>query len=280
MKTILIILFTCFITLILVAPFSFLKPEKIVKEVVNTQQVASKHKAKPEQPLHNVILPNFASIVDVKEKKRQFFGFLKPAVKQANLDILANRKKLLHIEAKFGMEEEIFDSELMFLKALTRLYKIKNADTPFQQITALLTRVDKVPLELVLIQAANESAWGTSRFARIGLNFFGLWCYKKGCGLVPNARNNNAKHEVAAFQSVDSAVKAYLHNINTHYAYEMFRSIRGQLRSQEQPLLPEVLATGLIPYSERGAEYVVDLLNMLRHNKRYFVAETLPVSAI
>ena len=42
------------------------------------------------------------------------------------------------------------------------------------------------------MQAANESAWGTSRFARIGLNFFGQWCYSKGCGMVPKRRNTGA----------------------------------------------------------------------------------------
>ncbi len=138
-----------------------------------------------------------------------------------------------------------------------------------QQVQKLLRRIDIVPTELVLVQAANESAWGTSRFARIGLNFFGLWCYKKGCGMVPNARDEDGKHEVAAFQSIDTAVEKYLYNINSHYAYDVFRTIRAQLRAHQQPLKPEILATGLLPYSERGADYVSDIIDMLRHNARY-----------
>jgi Bax protein len=127
-----------------------------------------------------------------------------------------------------------------------------------------------VPVPLVLVQAANESAWGTSRFARIGLNYFGIWCYRKGCGMVPNGRTVGAIHEVAAFQSVDKAVASYFKNINTHNAYMIFRTIRAQLRAQNQPLIPKVLATGLIPYSERGVDYVIDINTMLRQNQAFF----------
>jgi Bax protein len=120
------------------------------------------------------------------------------------------------------------------------------------------------------VQAANESAWGTSRFARIGLNFFGVWCYRKGCGMVPGSRNTGAKHEVAAYSSISLGVARYLHNINTNGAYTVFRSIRGQLRDQNQPLAPEILATGLIRYSQRGIDYVLELTDMIRHNQHYF----------
>ncbi|WP_352256125.1 glucosaminidase domain-containing protein, partial [Pseudoalteromonas sp. 19-MNA-CIBAN-0066] len=61
---------------------------------------------------------------------------------------------------------------------------LKSYDLPTTVDTLILTqalrRVDIIPKELALMQAANESAWGTSRFARIGLNFFGQWCYTKG----------------------------------------------------------------------------------------------------
>jgi Bax protein len=137
------------------------------------------------------------------------------------------------------------------------------------QLIELLSRIDQVPHSLVLVQAANESAWGTSRFARIGLNFFGIWCYREGCGMVPNGRTLGAKHEVQAFKTVDAAVARYLNNINTNKAYRVFRTIRSQLRTQQQPLSAEVLATGLLPYSQRGSDYVVELTNMIRHNRPY-----------
>lgn len=91
--------------------------------------------------------------------------------------------------------------------------------------------------------------------------------------MVPNSRNDGANHEVKAFSNLDGAVKHYLHNINTNGAYAMFRTIRQQLREQEQPLIPEILATGLLPYSERGTDYVLELTQMLRHNQQYLVQQ-------
>ncbi len=47
-------------------------------------------------------------------------------------------------------------------------------------VAQLLRRVDVIPVSLVLAQAANESVWGTSRFAVDGNNLFGQWCYEEG----------------------------------------------------------------------------------------------------
>lgn len=254
----------------IVAPFTFLKPvytpvkppEPKVVEVVKPKPV--------EQPLHNVQLPDFGAIPDVKEKKRQFFAFIRPSIEDENARLRNLRAKLLDIQAQIMLEEELSDQDLLWLGNLAKQYRLAKNLTPFQQMDQLVARVDEIPTALVLVQAANESAWGTSRFARIGLNFFGIWCYRKGCGMVPRARNSGANHEVEAFKSVDAAVKRYLHNINTNNAYILFRSIRRQLREQDQALLPEILATGLVPYSERGADYVLELTDMLRHNRAYF----------
>ena len=248
--------------LALLAPFTFLPP-------LSNEGLDKKDKTVAEKPLHSVKLPQFSKIKDVKLKKTKFFNFLKPAIIQANQNLLSVRKKIQVIEEKLGLDETLSDDDIQFLTQKIKKYRIKGDLTYFQQVEKLLKRIDIVPTELVLVQAANESAWGTSRFARIGLNFFGLWCYQKGCGMVPNARDQDGKHEVAAFQSIDVAVEKYLYNINSHYAYVVFRTIRQQLRAQGQPLKPEILATGLLPYSERGADYVSDILDMLRHNARY-----------
>lgn len=256
----------------LVAPFTFMKPKhKLPPLVVEVEIVPPVVKEKViEQPLHNVDLPDFASIGDVKTKKRQFFHFIYPAIAKENSRIFVLRAEVeAMIEALF-LEENLLDDQQALLNSLIKKYKVSKKYSPLQQLNELLLRIDIVPIELVLVQAANESAWGTSRFARIGLNFFGMWCYKKGCGMVPGGRDVGAKHEVAAFNSVDHGVQRYLHNINTNSAYSVFRMIRGQLRAQEQPLSPQVLATGLLRYSIRGTDYVLEITEMIRHNQRYF----------
>lgn len=255
----------------LIAPFSFLAmQESVPDQAPTTAKIVKKVIKKVEQPLHDVNLPDFAKIRDVKEKKRQFFAFIKPAVMAENKKILASRAEVERLIAQLTLEQPFSDEEQAFVAGLIKRYKVNKKFSLLRQLYELQLKIDIVPPALVLVQAANESAWGTSRFARIGLNFFGVWCYREGCGMVPNSRNSGAKHEVAAYSSIRLGVARYLHNINTNGAYKVFRTIRGQLREQNQPLAPEILATGLMRYSERGTDYVLELTEMIRHNRKYF----------
>jgi len=264
----------------IVAPFSFLKPTvnkqvfEIPPKIVKKKKVKEPVKKVVEKPLHDVILPDFSTISDVRTKKKKFFDFMRPAVIRQNDALLATRVKLSvwleHVSLGLSLSEQ----ESGELLSLVKRYRVNKDASLLSQLDELLVRIDIVPMPLVLVQAANESAWGTSRFSRIGLNFFGIWCFQRGCGMVPSGRNTGAKHEVAAFKSLDESVAHYFYNINSHKAYRVFRTIRFELRSQDQPLNPEILATGLLPYSERGAEYVIDITKMLRHNKQYLTEDT------
>jgi len=264
----------------LVAPFTFLKPKVTEQKledltIKNAEKKTQKAIVKKvlEKPLHDVILPDFAAIRDVRTKKKQFFDFMRPAVDRQNNELLATRVKLNLWLEHVSLELPLSEDEYQELAVLVKRYRVNKGASTLSQLNELLVRVDVVPMPLVLVQAANESAWGTSRFSRIGLNFFGIWCYRQGCGMVPGGRDTGAKHEVEAFKSLDQAVARYFYNINSHNAYRVFRTIRVELRSQDQPLNPEVLATGLLPYSERGAEYVIDITKMLRQNKQYLIED-------
>jgi len=259
----------------LLAPFTFLKPALQDKVVVTEVKKVVKKEPKPvvkkvvEKPLHQVNLPDFAAIRDVKAKKQQFFDFLRPSVERENAKLLTLRANLESWLEKKSLGLSLSDEELQTLTILVKRYRVNKKASVLQQVNDLLVKVDIVPTALVLVQAANESAWGTSRFSRIGLNFFGIWCYREGCGMIPSGRNKGAKHEVEAFQSVDEAVARYFYNLNSNNAYRVLRTIRFELRSQSQPINPEILATGLLPYSERGADYVIEITKMLRHNQVY-----------
>ncbi|WP_448549973.1 glucosaminidase domain-containing protein [Thalassotalea fusca] len=249
-------------------PFYY-QDDNLPPDLTSAHKPTPSKKAVPEKPLHNVKLPNFAKIRDIPTKKRTFFEFLKPAVVAENNAIRQLRQQILEIQEVASLDQALSQPQEQLLAELVKKYKVNKRFSQMRQIDELLVRVDIIPSALILVQAANESAWGTSRFARIGLNFFGMWCFKKGCGMVPNGRDTGAKHEVAAYSSVKHAVQRYVHNINTNNAYMVFRSIRAQLREQELPLSPQVLATGLLPYSERGTDYVLEISAMIRQNQKY-----------
>lgn len=230
---------------------------------------STKKVTKTEKPLHNVTLPKFSEFKDVKEKKRAFFDFIKPHVEAENKKILQQRAKLEIARMMLQHDEPLSEKQKNDVVKILKVYGLDSTiDT--LTLTQALRHVDIIPKEMALMQAANESAWGTSRFARIGLNFFGQWCYSKGCGMVPRRRNSGADHEVAAFKSVRAAVSSYFKNINTHNAYKELRSIRENLRREQKPVLATKLTHGLMSYSERGEAYIEELNTMINQNRAYF----------
>lgn len=256
----------------LIYPFLF-KPSPVKAPIAEEKVVVKQPPVVVEQPLHNVILPDFSAIQSTVKKKQQFFDFIKPHIIAENKEIMQQRASIEIALMMLQFDESLTDAQITKLESIYQYYRIKGERYSVESLTMALSHVDVIPKELALMQAANESAWGTSRFARIGLNFFGQWCYKKGCGMVPRRRDNEAEHEVAAFPTVRAAVKSYFKNINTHDAYKELRAKRSELRADKQPISATELTAGLIAYSERGEAYVNELNDMIRHNKAYFDEE-------
>lgn len=215
-------------------------------------------------PLGASTAPDFSDYGAGDARKEAFFGYMVPLVEQENDAILSSRARLLTIQAEGAPGW----AERRWLILLADRYELDDFDaTDPAHRAQLIKRVDKVPASIALAQAANESAWGTSRFARLGNNYFGQWCFVSGCGLVPEARNEGASHEVAAFASVRESVRRYMNNINTHIAYADLRTRRASLRSEGNAISGLALAPALIRYSERGQEYVNELQAMIRGNE-------------
>ncbi len=138
-----------------------------------------------------------------------------------------------------------------------------DADRPIEQVlSGLLQRVDTLPISLVLVQAAKESGWGTSRFAVEGNSLFGQRCYEPGCGLAPKGRTAPS-FSVQSFASVEDSVRSYVHNINTHPRYAELRRVRSAQRARGVPLHSVELAATLAPYSEQRLAYVRDVKAMI-----------------
>lgn len=224
--------------------------------------------AYPRADIPKKPLPDFNAIADVNAKKQAFFAYLRPYVRQENQRLQLLREQLLLIAEKQQKKLRLSIEEYAFLYSLYDEFRLDVAETDEASLQELLLRVDIIPESLVLMQAANESAWGTSRFAVEGYNFFGQWCFREGCGMVPLNRAEDQFHEVARFDSPALAIRSYFYNLNTFHTYEPLRQIRAQLRAENRPLNAEYLAKGLMAYSERGVEYIAEITAMIRFNRR------------
>lgn len=221
--------------------------------------------------------PNFAAITDVKQKKQAFFDYLRPGIALENQRIIAERQRLETIQDNFE-SGSLTPSDTSYANRLGKLYNVELPANGVNKewLNQMLHRVDVIPEALVLVQGANESAWGTSRFATEANNYFGQWCYTQGCGMVPLKRAAGMTHEVASFSSVQQSIHGYFMNVNRNNAYKDLREIRFQRHQRGQSLTNTdaamALSRGLLKYSERGEAYVNDLQAMIRHNQQFWQA--------
>jgi uncharacterized FlgJ-related protein len=213
----------------------------------------------------------------VAEKKEGFYRLMLPLVLYANELVMKRRAVLEDAQARIAAGESLSSEELTELRdaaVLLRVVKEEQAATLeagddgwVHLIDEMLYRLDIVPPGLALGQAAYESGYGTSRFARQGNSLFGQWTYG-GQGIKPEQqRQSLGDHRIAAFEWPFDSVRGYYLNLFSHPAYEEFRRLRANLRAEGKPLDSLVLADGLIRYSERGQDYIDGLKGIIRVNR-------------
>jgi Bax protein len=195
--------------------------------------------------------PSFDSIESTVVRKEVFFNYLLPVIHKKNAEIVALRNAISN--------NELNDNQL---NDLAKKYRV---ETPSKE--ELLKVIDILPPSLVLAQAANESDWGRSRFAKDFNNYFGIWCFSKGCGVIPKDRDEDATHEVASFNSLEDCIDYYVLNINRSYAYEDLRLMRKNQRENLQPITGTLLAQGLGNYAFPGDEYIESIQTLINFNQ-------------
>lgn len=208
------------------------------------------------------------------EKKARFFALLKPVVEIENQHIAQQRRWLLSLNLN-----ALSVTDQKNLQRIAQQYEVEIEQSAKEIYATLLNRVNIVPVELVLVQAANESAWGRSRFAQEANNLFGQWCFSKGCGVIPKGRPVGKKYEVAKFSTPQLSIRAYLHNLNTFWAYKGLREKREQAEKQHKAVTANLLATTLTRYSQRGQAYVDELLQMIKVNQKLIAQAPTQFSA-
>lgn len=201
---------------------------------------------------HTKIEPN----PKLSHKEQQFINHLLPYIRQANSKIKLQRTKLEVLYATWQKNKSLTATQTAWLKGLAVQYDIKQDDIHDLKFwNSLKARVNTIPVALVLAQAINESGWGRSRFAELGHNYFGVWCYHRGCGFVPKRRPKGATYEVRRYASTQASIDDYFHAINTVTFYRHFRHQREQLQEQHKQLTGLILLHSLAHYSQRGAGY-------------------------
>jgi len=209
------------------------------------------------KPIYLTKLPkDLKTLGDTKKKRELFIKIVLPLILKENEKITEDRKKLFKILGKnFNTA-----GERVWLKRRFKEYKIDDQD-----LSKLKMRMDIIPVSIGLAQAANESGWGTSRFALEGNALFGQWTWSKK-GISPKNKDPNKTHKVLQFQVLKASVKAYKNNLNTHRAYREFREARAKIREQNKQIIGLELTKYLKSYASIGEKYVSILDTIIQNN--------------
>ncbi len=213
-------------------------------------------------------------------KKALFFRLLLPLVLAENRELRAQRQQVLRLLEYGGIPPEGTGAR-HWLDGLLRRYRVTEED-PAQAMELLLERLDELPPALALAQAANESAWGTSRFARVANNLFGQWTWQEEHGIVPAARPEGKRYLVRKFPTLRDSVRDYFYNLNVGHAYQELRRLRREMRASGTSLDSLALAGGLQRYSQRGEAYVEEIRRIIRVNRleRLRDVDLMPMDAV
>ena len=209
------------------------------------------------KPIYLTKLPkDLKTLGDTKTKRELFIKIVLPLILYENEKIIDDKKRLFKILGKN------FNSpgEKVWLNRRFKEYKIKDKD-----LAELKMRMDIIPVSIALAQAANESGWGTSRFALEGNALFGQWTWSKN-GISPKNKDPDQNHKILQFQILKASVRAYKNNLNTHNAYKEFREVRAKLRQSGTNITGLALIKYLKNYAAIGEKYTEIIKGIIEHN--------------
>lgn len=200
----------------------------------------------------------------VEARKQIFIKSMLPLILRVNEELRQTRTRIAELNNRMREGGVLSRAEKIWLAAQYERHDVNPGN-----VRLLLRRVDVIPPSLALAQAAEESGWGTSRFAQEGRALFGQRTHATGIGLIPEAHAEEAGIKVKSFDELLEGVRSYARNLNTHNAYAGFRTMRAKMR-ESTPDTPGLNSLRLIEtmesYSERGRDYINTIKTIIRVN--------------
>ena len=181
-----------------------------------------------------------------------------------NTQITQDHQKIIRLHTSYKNTHTLSSADKKWLDNLAKDYKAPSRN--FNQSSTwreLEKRVDIIPPSLVLAQSIQESGWGRSYLARDAHNYFGQECgSSKSCYHSTDYRHFNNMHQ---------AITAYIHNLNSNYAYLSLRNTRYSERNHHDQINSLSLANGLSHYSELHSRYIASIKKLIRdyHLQQY-----------
>ena len=203
---------------------------------------------------------------NINERKNDFINIVLPIIVDQNRKIIVLRQRLIDSKNYLNQNKTLSRTDQVFIKNLATKYSVTTKNRhKIDIINDLLISIDIIPNSIVLAQAANESGWGSSRFAIEFNALFGEYTFDNNNGVVPAQREEGKKHFVKYFKTIDKSVESYFININSHFAYDKFRKLR-KINRDKNSFNVNLLVDKLDAYAENDA-YVDIIISIIHDNE-------------
>ena len=210
-----------------------------------TQSEKSKESEKMNQEVE--VKKETVPSISVSEKKERFKEILVPITIE-----IYNELEEQYQTIKLDIEN---DTNLELIDKLKAEYNADSNET-------LLHALKPHPISIALAQAAAESAWLTSRFAKEANNIFGVWSFNVNePRIAASGLRGDKTIYLKKYDTVKEAVRDYYKNLGKTWAYSEFRKQRTLTTD------PYILSDHLSSYSEKKEVYTELLKSMIKYNE-------------
>lgn len=204
----------------------------------------------------------YYKVGDHQLKKEHFMKILLPVIEEENRQTMQERA---FVEAFFAddffvrLDKKLQQNNMTKLSKLAHKYNIQNLFSKEEY----LKKIDAIPNSMALAQAALESGWGRSLYARQLNNIYGHYSFTQ---TVPSKKVAGKRERIRIFKSIQDSVASYMHNLNSHWAYKEFREERYAKRQEGEDFTGNDGIQHIRRYSILGQRYINKLHTLMRVN--------------
>ncbi len=193
-----------------------------------------------------------------------FFEMMLPVVLRANETLAVEREQVLRLKREFDDAGDLTEQSMRELDEWVKRYDVKDSDDLETLFTALLERVDGVTPTLLLAMAAQDSGFGTSRYAREHNAVFNQRDWD-GNGVDPDEEQKEGpQYKIKTFDSLYDAVISQIYYINTNGYLKNYRAARDRYRRTNSPMRGYSVANLLINFPYKPFKYPDIIKHLIR----------------
>ncbi len=217
------------------------------------------HQLKEKQPVPRLFVRSVPKDFNLEkydeERPALFFEMMLPVILKANEALLAERERVMRLKREFDDTGDLSKQSMDELREWIKRYDVKLSDDLDTLFNTLIPRVDAVTPTLLLTMSAQDSGFGTSRYAREYNAVFNQRDWD-GKGIVPDEKQKEGpQYRIKVFDSLYDAVISQIHYLNTNGYFENYRIARAKYRRSNNQMRGYSIAHLLINFPYKPFKY-------------------------